>query len=94
MYARTFPDPTPAHFRFDVVTKAAAPTVSHLPTQRDEDRFLRLEALVETVTRMVRCEHFLPSEQSFACGDCPYGEACAAWHRSRARAFLPATRAA
>ena len=43
---------------------------------------------------MVKAEHFLPSEQSWACGDCPYAEACAVWHRSRARASVTFNRAA
>ena len=54
-----------------------------LETTRDEDRFRRLEALVGGVEALVRAEAFLPSEQSFACSDCPYGEACKAWHRCR-----------
>jgi len=85
LYARSFSDPVPARFRFDVVTKTSTPAVLHLETRRDEDRFRRLEALVAGVSRLVKAECFLPSEQSFACSDCPYGEACAAWHRSRAR---------
>lgn len=84
----------PARLRFDVVTKTATPAVMHLETGRDEDRFRRLEALVEVVERLVRAELFLPSEQSFACSDCPYAEACAAWHRCRARHSVMFSKAA
>ena len=56
--------------------------------------YRRLEALAEIVERLVRAECFLPAEQSFACGDCPYGEACAAWHRGRARVSVGFGRAA
>jgi hypothetical protein len=94
LYAQARNDPVPARFRFDVVTKTATPTVVHLETARDEDRFRRLEALVEVVERLVQAECFLPSEQSFACSDCPYGEACAAWHRSRERVSVGFSRAA
>ena len=84
LYARSMSDPErEARFRFDIVTKAARPAVVHLETTRDEDRFRRLEALVGGVEALVRAEAFLPSEQSFACSDCPYGEACKAWHRCR-----------
>lgn len=94
LYARAFSNPLPARFRFDVVTKTATPAVLHLETTRDEDRFRRLEALVHGVERLVQAEAFLPSEQSFACSDCPYGEACAAWHRCRATRYVTMSRAA
>lgn len=94
LYGRAHSDPVPARFRFDVVTKTAMPAVMHLETGRDEDRFRRLEALVEVVDRLVRAEVFLPSEQSFACGDCPYGEACQEWHRCRARQHVTFSKAA
>jgi hypothetical protein len=94
LYARSLSDDTPTRFRFDVVTKTVKPTVSHLETVRDEDRFLRLLALAEVVSAMVRAEHFLPSEQSWACSDGPYAEACKAWHRNRARVAVTITRAA
>ena len=94
LYARSFTDGTPTRFRFDVVTKTAKPTVTHLETVRNEDRLLRLEALLQVVSAMVKAEHFLPSEQSWSCSDCQYAEACAAWHRSRARVSVTANRAA
>jgi putative RecB family exonuclease len=94
LYARSFTDDLPARFRFDVVTKTAKPTVTHLETLRSEDRFLRLEALLQVVSAMVRAEHFLPAEQSWSCSDCQYAEACAAWHRSRARVSATFSRAA
>ena len=93
LYARSFADDKRTRFRFDVVTKAAKPTVTHLETTRDEDRFLRLEALVQVVSAMIRAEHFLPAEQSWACNDCQYAEACAAWHRNRAKATVTFRRA-
>jgi CRISPR/Cas system-associated exonuclease Cas4 (RecB family) len=91
LYARSFADDARTRFRFDVVTKAAKPTVTHLETVRDEDRFLRLEALVQVVNAMVRAEHFLPAEQSWSCSDCQYAEACKAWHRDRARVSVTFT---
>ena len=94
LYAHAHSDPVPARFRFDVVTKTAMPAVLHLETNREEDRFRRLEALVEVVERLVQAQLFLPSEQSFACGDCPYAEACAAWHRCRARHSVMFSKAA
>jgi putative RecB family exonuclease len=94
LYARSFSERTPTRFRFDVVTKTLTPTVTHLVTVRDEDRFLRLEALLEVVSGMIRAEHFLPSEQSWSCSDCQYSEACAAWHRNRARVSVTVSRAA
>ena len=94
LYARSFNDDTLTRFRFDVVTKTAKPSVTHLETVRSEDRFLRLEALLGVVSAMVKAEHFLPSEQSWACSDCPYAEACAAWHRDRARVSVTLGKAA
>ena len=94
LYARSFADDTPTRFRFDVVTKTAKPTVTHLETVRNEDRFLRLEALLQVVTAMVKAEHFLPSEQSWSCSDCQYAEACNTWHRNRARVSVTSNRAA
>jgi Holliday junction resolvase-like predicted endonuclease len=85
LYARQVADNGSARFRFDVVTKTVTPAVLHLETSRDEDRFRRLEALVEVVSALVQAEHFLPSEQSFAYSDCAYAEACREWHRCRAR---------
>ena len=76
------------------MTKTAKPTVTHLETVRSEDRFLRLEALLQVVSAMIKAEHFLPSEQSWACSDCQYAEACKAWHRNRARVSVTPNRTA
>jgi putative RecB family exonuclease len=74
-----------ARFRFDVVTKTKVPAVEHYLTVRDEDRFRRLGEMVRVIERMVRQEHFLPAECSFACADCPWSGACTSWHRERNR---------
>ena len=31
---------------------------------------------VRVIEQMVRAEQFLPNDQGFACGDCPYGLHC------------------
>ncbi len=72
-------------FRFDVITKAKNPTVEHYETVRDDDCFTRLTETVRVIEQMVRAEQFLPNDQGFACGDCPYGMACQAWHRTQTR---------
>ena len=77
-----------------MVTKTSTPAVLHLETSREEDRFRRLEALVAGVGRLVAAECFLPSEQSFACGDCPYADACKEWHQCRTRHSVTFRRAA
>lgn len=74
-------------FRFDVVTKTKVPAVDHVETVRHRDDFQRLVECVKIAEAMVRQEHFLPSDQSYACSDCPWGMACAGWHRDRCRSF-------
>ncbi|OGV64616.1 MAG: hypothetical protein A3K19_29765 [Lentisphaerae bacterium RIFOXYB12_FULL_65_16] len=77
-----------AAFRFDVVTKTKAPAVERHLTARTEDHFARLVETVKVVDGMVRAEHFLPNDQGWACADCPYAAACAAWHRDRSRSLI------
>ena len=74
-------------FRFDVVTKTKTPVVDRVETVRDPDRFQRLGETVKVMERMIRQEHFLPAEQSYACGDCPWSMACTGWHRNRCRSL-------
>jgi putative RecB family exonuclease len=74
-----------APMRFDVTVKNKTPVVEQHVTTRNQDRFNRMVELVKTVERMVAAEHFLPSEQGFYCGSCPFAQACRAWHRNQAR---------
>ncbi len=83
--AQEHPEEHITGFRFDVVTRAKAPAVERHPAVRDPDCFTRLAEMLRVAERIVGQELFLPSDQSFACGDCPYGLACQAWHRGRAR---------
>jgi hypothetical protein len=77
-------------FRFDVVVKNKTPVFEQHMTERGDDHFHRMVEQVKLVERMIAAEHFLPSEQSFYCAGCPYGEACRAWHRGRARVRVAA----
>jgi len=67
-------------FRFDVVTKAKAPTVKHFYTQRDDASYQRLERLLVTADKGIQAGVFIPNESSFACADCPYADRCSNWH--------------
>ena len=67
-------------FRFDVVTKAKAPTVKRFHTSRDDGHYRRLEKLLATADRGIQAGVFLPNETSFACADCPFADRCAGWH--------------
>ena len=53
--------------------------------RRTEDYFERLVRRALVMDRIVRRELFLPADGSYFCTDCPYGRACAAWHRASAR---------
>jgi len=72
-------------FRYDVLTKTRQPKVQHLRTVRGEDSFLRLEKLLAASDRAIQAGVFLPSETSFACGDCPFAGRCADWHCQASR---------
>ncbi len=74
-------------FRFDVVTKTKAPAVEHYATVRHDDAFQRMIECVKVAEGMIQQEHFLPADQSFACGDCPWSMACTSWHRARSRSL-------
>ncbi len=67
-------------FRFDVVTKAKAPTVKRFHTSRDDNHYRRLEKLFLTADKGIQAGIFLPNETSFACADCPYADRCSGWH--------------
>ena len=67
-------------FRFDVVTKAKAPTVKRFHTSRDDNHYRRLEKLFLTADKGIQAGVFLPNETSFACPDCPFADRCAGWH--------------
>lgn len=69
-------------FRFDVITKTKNPALKRFYTSRNENDFLRLEALVQSMQRAVKAGVFLPNETSFACAGCPYASSCEKWHCS------------
>jgi putative RecB family exonuclease len=54
-------------FRFDVITKAKTPVLERHLTERNQDHFDRMVALVMAVEKAIKAESFLPSEQSFYC---------------------------
>ena len=72
-------------FRFDVLVKNKTPVYEQHTTERNQDDFDRLAALVQQMERMVEAEHFIPNEQSHFCSGCPFQEPCRAWHRNQAR---------
>ncbi len=67
-------------FRFDVVTKAKTPVCESHYTERGANEFKRFEYLATTAQEAIKKGVFLPSETSFACGDCPYKSRCASHH--------------
>jgi hypothetical protein len=87
LYAHTKNDPHSVGFRFDIVTKAKTPAVDRRLTIRHPDHFERLIEQVRLMEKMIRAEHFLPNDQSWACKGCPYGMACQAWHKERSRSL-------
>ena len=72
-------------FRFDVLVKNKTPVHEQHVTERKQDDFNRLAALVQVMEKMVESEHFLPNEQSYFCAGCPFQEPCKAWHRNQAK---------
>lgn len=72
-------------FRFEIITKTKEPAVQCCDTTRDQDSVERLVETVKVIERQVRAEAFLPNDQSWSCGDCPYAEPCKSWHRRRGR---------
>jgi len=74
-----------AAMRFDIVVKNKTPVFEQHLTVRTQDQFHRMVELVRTADAMIAAGHFLPSEQSFSCSGCQYGEACRAWHRESSR---------
>jgi hypothetical protein len=72
-------------FRFDVLVKNKTPVLEQHVTERTQDQFNRMVELVKAVERAIQAEVFLPNEQGFYCGGCPYQDACKAWHRQASR---------
>ena len=70
-------------FRFDVLVKNKTPVYEQHVTERSQDDFDRLAALVQRMEKMIEAEHFLPNEQSYFCAGCPFQEPCKAWHRNQ-----------
>ena len=66
-------------FRFDVITKAKTPTCEAHYTSRQISDFKRFEVLAAKAQEAIHKGVFLPSETSFACGDCPYKNRCKTW---------------
>ena len=87
LYAHTKNDPHSVGFRFDIVTKTKIPAVDRRLTIRHPDQFTRLIEQVRVMEKMIRAEHFLPNDQSWACKGCPYGMSCQAWHKERSRSL-------
>ncbi len=75
----------PVPFRFDVLVKNKTPVHEQHLTERSDDDFDRLAALVQRMERMIEAEHFLPNEQSYYCAGCPFQGPCKAWHRNQAK---------
>ena len=78
-------NPETTVFRYDVITKAAKPTVTRYPTMRKHDHFQRMLRIVGAVENAIKAEAFLPNEGSFFCSDCVYASACREWHRTQAK---------
>jgi len=71
-------------FEFTVVVKNKQPVCEVHTTARTRDDHARLFKLVQTMESMIQAGHFMPSEQSFYCGNCPYREtACKTWHKQQ-----------
>ncbi len=71
--------------RFDVVVKNKTPVVERYETTRTQEAFYRMVELIKRVESMIAAEHWLPNEQGFYCGGCPFKAACRDWHREQAR---------
>jgi putative RecB family exonuclease len=72
-------------FRFDVITKTKTPVMEQHFTERNQDAFNRMVALIQMVEKAIQAECFLPNEQGFYCGGCSHQAACKNWHRESAR---------
>lgn len=68
---------------FDVTVKNKTPVFESHPTTREPDSWNRLGLLVSKAEAIVKHQCFYPAETSFYCSDCPYGDACKAWHREQ-----------
>jgi len=67
-------------FRFDVVTKTKNPVCESYFTSRGVHDFKRFEILAQEAQNAINKGVFLPSETSFACGECAYKSKCRQWH--------------
>ena len=74
-----------ASFRFDVIVKKKTPIIERHLTERNQDHFDRMVALIQMVEKAIAAECFLPNEQSFYCSGCGHQAACKAWHRDSAK---------
>jgi len=62
------------------VTKTKNPVCESHFTSRGLHDFKRFEALANQAQNAVNKGVFLPSETSFACGECAYKSKCRQWH--------------
>lgn len=67
--------------RFDVTVKNKTPVFEQHPTIRTPDSWDRMALLVSKAEQIVKHQCFYPAESSFYCNDCPYSDACKAWHQ-------------
>ena len=63
-------------FRFDVYTKAKAPTVTSYYTRRTEADFARFERIAAQIDRSVERGCFHPIVSCQNCAECPYRDRC------------------
>jgi len=78
-------------FRYDITTKAKAPKVERRYTKRSSDQIERMKRLLLEADRAIERGCFLPNENSFSCGDCPYAGACARWHLDESKSISVST---
>jgi putative RecB family exonuclease len=70
---------TRPEIRFDVVTKAKAPTYEQHATHRSAKQELRMATMISKAQQIVKHELWYPAETGFYCADCPYAGACKEW---------------
>jgi len=67
--------------RFDVTVKNKTPVFEQHETTRTPESWDRMSLLVNKAEQIVKHQCFYPAETSFYCHDCPYSDACKAWHQ-------------
>jgi putative RecB family exonuclease len=69
--------------RFDVTVKNRTPVFEQHETTRTPESWDRMSLLVNKAESIVKHQCFYPAETSFYCSDCPYSDACKAWHQEQ-----------